>query len=60
MLLATSQKQLRPLNLYMKADHIEQVREHRQFVVIIDNEFNRQSDVSYACKTVSKKPVLFR
>ena len=59
MLLATSQKQLRPLNLYMKADHIEQVYEHRQFVVIIDNEFNWQSHVSYVCKTVSNNPVLF-
>ena len=43
MLLATRQKQqLRPLNLNLslKADHIEQVYEHRHLGVIFDDEFS--------------------
>ena len=58
MLLATRQKQqLRPLNLNLslKADHIEQVYEHRHLGVIFDDEFSWQSHVTYVCKTVSKK-----
>ena len=46
MLLATRQKQqLRPLNLNLslKADHNEQVHEHRHLGVIIDDEFSWQS-----------------
>ena len=57
MLLATRQKhQLRPLNLNLslKADHTEQVHEHRHLGVIIDDEFSWQSHVTYVCKTVSK------
>ncbi|MCB4759110.1 MAG: hypothetical protein LGB58_00015 [Sulfurovum sp.] len=58
MLLATRQKrQLRPLNLNLslKADHTEQVYEHRHLGVIIYDEFSWQSHVTYVCKTVSKK-----
>ena len=56
MLLATRQKQqLRPLNLSLKADHIEQIHKHRHFGVIIDDEFSGQSHVTYACKAVPKK-----
>ena len=55
-LLATRQKQqLRPLNLNLslKADHTEQVHEHRHLGVITDDEFSWQSHVTYVCKTVS-------
>ena len=61
MLLAKRQKQqLRPLNLNLslKADHTEQVDEHRHLGVIIDDEFNWQSHVAYVCKTVKKRFLL--
>ena len=57
-LLATRQKQqLRPLNLSLKADHIEQVQEHRHLDVTIDDDstashtlhmYARQSQKTYS------------
>ena len=61
MLLDTRQKQqFRPLNLNLslKADHNEQVHEHRHLGVIIDDEFNWQSHVAYVCNTVKKRFLL--
>ena len=60
MLLDTRQKQqIRPLklNLNLKTDHIEQGHEHRHLGIIIDDEFNWQSHITYVCKTVSKKTI---
>ena len=56
---ATRQKQhLRPLNpnLNLKADHTEHVHKHRHLGVIIDDEFNWQSHITYVKKTVSPPP----
>ena len=60
MLLATRQKQqLRPLNLSLKADHIEQVHKHRHFGVIIDDEFSGRAVTRYICMQGSAKKTFF-
>ena len=59
MLLATRQKQqLRPLNLSLKADHIEQVQEHRHLDVIIDDDSTASHTLHmYARQSKKKKSV---
>ena len=58
-LLATRQKQqLRPLNLSLKADHIEQVQEHRHLDVIIDDDSTASHTLHmYARQSKKKKSV---
>ena len=56
MLLATRQKQqLRPLNLSLKADHIEQVQEHRHLDVIIDDDSTASHTLHMYARQSKKK-----
>ena len=55
MLLATRQKhQLRLLilNFSLKDNHAEQVHEHRQLGIIIDDEFSWRPYITNTCKTI--------